>query len=226
MQNPKNGVNFVTNEDLDKSLWHAYTMNSDYNVSTSSWVPCVDSLSERCTWSLEVNIPRTIRDIGNPRIIGTKEALKYEQNQQRGRITNATGQSRAVDEDKTGLYHSLHDNEDDDEVVVVEDDVDDDGEVDEEDLSNSDLVVVSGDFNNVKETPHPIDQSKKVVSWSILTQCVLTMLDGRWDVLKVLYCLKALVAQMKMTMNVMTMVLLMEQMPLMNRVIMRSLFTH
>lgn len=166
-KNPKNGVNFVTNEDLDKSLWHAYTMNSDYNVSTSSWVPCVDSLSERCTWSLEVNIPRTIRDIGNPRIIGTKEALKYEQNQQRGRITNATGQSCAVDEDKTGLYHSLHDNEDDDEVVVVEDDVDDDGEVDEEDLSNSDLVVVSGDFNNVKETPHPIDQSKKVVSWSI-----------------------------------------------------------
>ena len=153
--NPKNGVNFVTNEDLDKTLWHAYTMNSDYNVSTSSWVPCIDSLSERCTWSLEVNIPRTLRDIGNPRIIGTKEALNYEQNQKKGKSLVNLEQYRGDPEDKLNLYD------------VNEEDVEDDADVDEEDLANTDLIVVSGDFNNVKETPHPIDQSKKVVSWSI-----------------------------------------------------------
>ncbi|RCK67678.1 Transcription initiation factor TFIID subunit 2 [Candida viswanathii] len=150
-KNAKNGVNFVTNDDLDRKLWHAYTMNSDYNVSTSSWVPCIDSLWERCTWSLEVNIPRTIRDIGSPRIIGTKEAFTYEQNQKKSRQSEVVGRSSDAADDKQDVYH-VHE---------------DDAEVDEEDLANSDLVVVSGDFNNVKETPHPIDQSKKVVSWSI-----------------------------------------------------------
>ena len=61
--NPKNGLNFITDKKADRKYWHAYTVNSDYNISTSSWVPCVDNLWDRCTWSLEINIPRTIKDI-------------------------------------------------------------------------------------------------------------------------------------------------------------------
>ncbi|EGW30518.1 uncharacterized protein SPAPADRAFT_157654 [Spathaspora passalidarum NRRL Y-27907] len=134
LQNPKNGINFVTNSNIDRRNWHAYTVNSTYGVSTSSWVPCIDNLWERCTWSLEVNIPRTIKDIGNPRIIGSKEAIQYAQSRR----------NTAVDDD---------DDQEDDEQ--------------QDDDENLDLTVCSGDFNNVKETPHPIDLSKKVVSWSL-----------------------------------------------------------
>ncbi|KHC47363.1 transcription initiation factor TFIID subunit 2 [Candida albicans P60002] len=141
VKNPQNGVNFVTNEDIEKKLWHAYTTNSNYNVSTSSWVPCIDDLSSRCTWSLEVNIPRTLKDIGNPRMIGSKEALDYQQ-MRRKRSGEAT----------QNFAQQNNDSDDDD---------------DDEDIGNYDMVVPSGDFNNVKETPHPIDLSKKVVSWSI-----------------------------------------------------------
>lgn len=129
--NPKNGINFITDKNLDKKKWHAYTTNSDYNISTSSWVPCIDNLWERSTWSIELNIPRTIKDIGKPRIIGTK--------------TN--GRKRK----------SLHGSE-------VEEDEE---EEEDEDDENYDINVCTGDFNNVKETPHSIDLSKKVVSWSI-----------------------------------------------------------
>lgn len=136
VKNPQNGVNFVTNEDIEKKLWHAYTTNSNYNVSTSSWVPCIDDLSSRCTWSLEVNIPRTLKDIGNPRMIGSKEALDYQQ-MRRKRSGEAT----------QNFAQQNNDSDDDD---------------DDEDIGNYDMVVPSGDFNNVKETPHPIDLSKKL----------------------------------------------------------------
>ncbi|CCG24484.1 Tsm1 transcription initiation factor TFIID subunit [Candida orthopsilosis Co 90-125] len=134
LKNPKNGVNFITNDDIEKKLWHAYTTNSEYNVSTSSWVPCLDNFNNRCTWSLDVSVPRTLKDIGNPRIIGSKEAIAY---QKRTKNTLSTDGNELENED---------------------------GEDDED---NPDLIVCSADTNNVKEAPHPIDLSKKVVSWSI-----------------------------------------------------------
>ncbi|KAG7664263.1 taf2 [[Candida] subhashii] len=138
LKNPNNGVNFITNNDIDRKSWHAYTRNSDYNVSTSSWVPCIDNLWDRNTWSLEVNIPRTVRDIGNPRIIGSKEAIRFARNKNKRHQDD-------IDEEDGGAS----------------------GGGDDDDIDNYDLVVCSGDFNNVKETPHPIDLSKKVVSWSV-----------------------------------------------------------
>ncbi|ODV81976.1 uncharacterized protein CANTADRAFT_24685 [Suhomyces tanzawaensis NRRL Y-17324] len=139
--NCKNGVNFITPKNQDKKSWHAYTTNSAYNISTSSWVPCIDNLWERYIWSIEVNIPRTIKDIGNTRIIGA-----HDPRRRRRRKDGETQQRN------------------DDEVNEVDDNDNDD---DDDDDSNYDLVVCSGDFNNIKETPHPIDLSKKVVSWSI-----------------------------------------------------------
>lgn len=133
--NPKNGVNFVCDSD-DKKRWHAYSVNSEYNVSTSSWVPCVDNLSERSTWSVEMNIPRTIKDIGNPQL--TEEQVPDED----------AMETDGVDEEPP----AKETNDDDD---------------DEDDSENYDLFVCTGDFNNTKETPHPADLSKKIVSWSI-----------------------------------------------------------
>ncbi|CAH2354537.1 transcription initiation factor TFIID subunit 2 [[Candida] railenensis] len=142
--NPKNGVNFVTSDKQNKRNWHAYTMNSEYNISTSSWVPCIDNLWERSTWSMELSIPRTVNDIGFERVIGTKEAM-IKRKKKKPRIIHEDGEVD-VNEDVEG-----------------EDDEDSDDEEDD----NYDLSVCTGDFNNIKETPHPIDLSKKVVMWSI-----------------------------------------------------------
>lgn len=134
--NPRNGVNFVTDKNIEKKSWVAYTTNADYGVSTSSWVPCIDNFWDRCTWSLEVNVPMTARDISNPRLVGSK--------------------------DSQGATETTDDITDDNKRSNDEDEVDD-----EDDEEQYDLVVCSGDFNNVKETPHPEDLSKKVVSWAI-----------------------------------------------------------
>lgn len=133
-KNPRNGVNFVTPKNVDKKSWVAYTTNSDYGVSTSSWVPCIDNLWDRCTWSLEVNVPRSAKDIGNPRFIGADD----------------DNDENNFNTEKQKL-----------------DDKDSKDELDEDEEEQHDLVVCSGDLNNVKETPHPLDFSKKVVSWAI-----------------------------------------------------------
>lgn len=156
--NPKNGLNFITNKKADKKYWHAYTVNSDYNISTSSWVPCIDNLWDRCTWSLEINIPRTIKDIGNPRIIGSEKG-----NTINGKYTDK--KHRSIDDRSN--ENEVQNIQNDDENVDDDENDDEDDDDDEDDNENFDLVVCTGDFNNVKETPHPIDISKKVVSWSI-----------------------------------------------------------
>ncbi|CCH43782.1 Transcription initiation factor TFIID subunit 2 [Wickerhamomyces ciferrii] len=73
LKNPKSGLVFVGGKgtQLPRSEWHAFTSNPDIGVSTSSWVPCVDSLWEKSTWELEISIPRTVKDIGVSRIIGS-----------------------------------------------------------------------------------------------------------------------------------------------------------
>lgn len=63
--NPKSGVNFACDPEVERKFWHAYTVNSEFNVSASSWVPCIDNMIEKSTWSIELSIPRTIKDIGN-----------------------------------------------------------------------------------------------------------------------------------------------------------------
>lgn len=148
--NPKNGINFISNEKLE--LLHVYTTNSEYNISTSSWVPCIDNFWDRCTWTVEVNVPRTIKDIGCPRIIGSAEALGKRR---QSKVKNSLD-SENLSEAEDNMRDVEKSNNDEDE-----------SDDDDEDINNRDIIVCSGDFNNVKETPHPIDLSKKVVSWSI-----------------------------------------------------------
>lgn len=56
---PKNGVHFMC--EGEEHLWHAYTVNSEYNISTLSWVPCVDNFWEKNTWLVELTVPRSIK---------------------------------------------------------------------------------------------------------------------------------------------------------------------
>ncbi|CCE78783.1 Piso0_000812 [Millerozyma farinosa CBS 7064] len=173
--NPKNGVNFICNPKKDKKFWHAYTINSSYNISTSSWVPCIDNMWERCTWSVEVNVPRAIKDIGNPRLIGSEststDSHKVTASRNGVAKENETTASTSTDVEKNTEDPTNYDNDNDDDGDDDNDNEDDEDEEeeddDDDDSDNLDLVVCSGDFNNIKETPHPIDRSKKVVSWSI-----------------------------------------------------------
>ncbi|PIS56432.1 hypothetical protein CJI97_001684 [Candidozyma auris] len=136
--NPNNGVNFSCFGE-DRKLWHAYTVNSEYNVSTSSWVPCVDNLWEKGTWSFELTVPRSTKDIDN--------FSSFE-----------NGSLNDSKEDEVETKHSSS------KGIPVDHNESDD---DEDDAEHFDLFVCTGDTNNVKETPHPTDKSKKVVSWSI-----------------------------------------------------------
>lgn len=207
--NPKNGVHFICPESEDSSLWHVYTANSGYNVSTSSWVPCIDNLLERSIWSLEISIPRSVRDVENLRrrlgkSIGTESVLidvvakgasqEDAESQSLGgknMTDDETGneiedlQKDSVDggldiierEHKTEIYEESADAKEKEILCGVEENENDDSKAenqpqeeeteDEDDGDSLDLFVCTGDYNNTKESAHPTDLSKKVVSWSI-----------------------------------------------------------
>lgn len=135
LRNPNNGVNFACLGE-DKKLWHAYTVNSEFNVSTSSWVPCIDNLWEKGTWSFELTVPRSTRDIDN-------FATDNENDKD----------SMDVDESSTTKEKETSEKVESDE--------------EEDESEHFDLFVCTGDSANTKETPHPTDDSKKIVSWSI-----------------------------------------------------------
>lgn len=71
--NPRSGVNFINNIDSDKRFCHVYTLNTEYNTSTSSWVPCIDDITEKCTWTIELSVPKTIKDIEETNSISTED---------------------------------------------------------------------------------------------------------------------------------------------------------
>lgn len=160
--NPKNGLNFVCHSD-DKNLWHAYTVNSEYNISTSSWVPCIDNLWERCTWSIDISIPRTVKDIVD---------LLAEEEQSLGRSASTQQPIEAEDGDDTGIDRIEDDNDSDSNDIDAGNNAkgdENDNEEEDEDSENYDLFVCTGDFNNLKEMAHRYDPRKKVVSWSIFS---------------------------------------------------------
>lgn len=157
LSNPKNGLNFVCHSP-DKGLWHAYTVNSEYNISTSSWVPCIDNLWERCTWSIDISIPRTVKDIvdllESPTADGKLKTGKEKQ-------TDPEKQSEGGEHEDESDGDNGHANDDNDDA--------DNNDEDDEDAENYDMFVCTGDFNNLKEMPHRSDPRKKVVSWSIFS---------------------------------------------------------
>ncbi|EEB09695.1 TATA-binding protein associated factor Taf2 [Schizosaccharomyces japonicus yFS275] len=60
LRKPMCGLTFVGTDVVDKRYPHLYTSHSTLPYSASAWVPCFDSIWERCTWELEVTIPKTL----------------------------------------------------------------------------------------------------------------------------------------------------------------------
>lgn len=85
VKNPRNGLLFNggLQTNVPRDNWCCYTVNNDMNFSASCWVPCIDNLYEKNTWEINVSVPKTVGDIGDSKIIGTKEADIAMRKQQR-----------------------------------------------------------------------------------------------------------------------------------------------
>ncbi|KAI9361250.1 hypothetical protein DFJ73DRAFT_814560 [Zopfochytrium polystomum] len=59
---PVAGVHFISASAKSDSLPHLFADN--HANSARYWMPCVDKLSERCTWELQFIVPRTAQDAG------------------------------------------------------------------------------------------------------------------------------------------------------------------
>ncbi|KAI9315007.1 hypothetical protein BX666DRAFT_1965766 [Dichotomocladium elegans] len=60
LQNPRAGVVFVE-PDINVAPYrfrHVYTVNQPLPGATRTWLPCIDKISERCTWDMEFIVPR------------------------------------------------------------------------------------------------------------------------------------------------------------------------
>jgi transcription initiation factor TFIID subunit 2 len=60
LRHPREGLQFVgLSENESERIPHVYTTASSDDAARC-WIPCVDSLWERCTWELEFAVPRTL----------------------------------------------------------------------------------------------------------------------------------------------------------------------
>lgn len=144
VKNLKNGILFNggVHTNIPKNLWYCHTFNNDVGCSASSWVPCIDNFLEKPAWDINIVVPKTIGNIGQSIIIGTKkaeEAFRKSALQQVGSEgTNAKDTKVVEDEDLEEIENSM------DSVP---------------------LTVVVPDLVSFRESPHPIDVAKKVVNF-------------------------------------------------------------
>lgn len=66
LEDPRNGVVYVQKDEeiAPYRSNHVYTVNQPLPGATRSWLPCIDRISERCTWDMEFIVPR--KDDGAP----------------------------------------------------------------------------------------------------------------------------------------------------------------
>ncbi|KAF8469681.1 hypothetical protein BDZ91DRAFT_808721 [Kalaharituber pfeilii] len=63
VENIRDGFHFVGCDPDDLRFPHAYTTHSPLPGSACALFPCIDDVHERCTWEIEITIPRTLGDI-------------------------------------------------------------------------------------------------------------------------------------------------------------------
>lgn len=165
LENPLNGLRFISGDEIDVKKWHVYTTNSEFNVSTSSWVPCIDNLWDKCTWTIELNIPRSTKELeGTP----TRKPTTIGQPNDDHRDKDESKQ--VSEQEKDNVEHEVEDEVEDENP----NDESDGNKSENEDLEDAmddddyqDLIVCAGDVDNYKELPHPSKRNRKLVSWSI-----------------------------------------------------------
>ncbi|CUS24320.1 LAQU0S15e01860g1_1 [Lachancea quebecensis] len=159
LHNPTTGLQFDTSR--EQSLWNACTTNTELNSSASHWLPCVDTLEEKCTWELEFSIPKKVRDIGTSNIVGASQPRRRRRN------PNTPSRDDEHDTD-SGIDNIDNDGHEADNRNQNEDDDEEMDEEDEEDNPlNREMVVCCSEFSSGKEVPHPTDLSRKVASFQI-----------------------------------------------------------
>lgn len=177
LNNPTTGLRFDTASDAQQHLWNAYTTNSELCCTASYWMPCVNMLDEKCTWEIEISVPRKVKDIGTSKIIGQQE-----------NISRRLRPPRQSDTGSQTATHDKNDNDDrfegnnskdvkseigkDQEVVEEEEEEEDDeydilDEEDENNMLNREIQVCCCEFSTVKESAHPTDLNKKLFSFQI-----------------------------------------------------------
>ena len=57
--NPKEGIRFVGAQGDGGEIPHVYTSSSSSDAARC-WVPCIDTLWDRCTWELQLSVPRSL----------------------------------------------------------------------------------------------------------------------------------------------------------------------
>ncbi|OWB59302.1 binding protein [[Candida] boidinii] len=156
IKNPKNGILFYGGKhtNIPKNRWFCYTVNNDFNCSASSWVPCVDNFYEKPAWDINIVVPKTIADIGEEKIIGTKKA-ELALKKLHAKL-NATKDDDDDDNNNNGdSINEVKDNN------LNDDDNDNDENIDE----SIPIVVAVPDLVSSKELPHNMDIGKKLVNF-------------------------------------------------------------
>ncbi|KAG0684027.1 hypothetical protein C6P40_001817 [Pichia californica] len=145
VKNMKNGILFNggIHTDIPKNKWHCYTFNNDFGCSTSSWVPCIDNFHEKPAWDINIIVPKTVGDIGQSILIGTKRAEKIFRD--------------------NAIQNAKEKNNNPSKTDIVEDNQDDENE--EVNIESTPIKVVVPDLVSFRESPHPIDVAKKVINF-------------------------------------------------------------
>lgn len=171
VNNPSTGVRFDTISETQQHLWNVYTTNSELCCTASYWMPCVNMLDEKCTWEVEISVPRKVKDIGTSKIIGQQENIsrrlrphkqsEMDLNRNYNDISdNAYTTPNDVKQENEKKVHDQEDEEEDDEYEMLD-------EEDENNTLNKDIQVCCCEFSTAKETSHPTDLTKKLFSFQI-----------------------------------------------------------
>lgn len=166
LHNPTTGLQFDTSR--DQPLWYACTTNTELNSSTSHWLPCVDTLEEKCTWELEFSVPKKVKDIGTSNIVGASQPRRRRRTLHNSELEDERDRDGGIDNTVNGIEaengpnddRKQHNQHDEDEEELEE-------EEEEDNPMNRDIVVCCSEFSSGKEVPHPTDLSRKMVSFQI-----------------------------------------------------------
>ncbi|KAK9447276.1 uncharacterized protein V1518DRAFT_421804 [Limtongia smithiae] len=79
VENPSMGISFI-HKSKKHRYEHVYTYSNPYGISTSSWLPCVDGLWERCSWEFEITVPNTLGDLKRMNTATKRRANGYSTN--------------------------------------------------------------------------------------------------------------------------------------------------
>lgn len=182
LSNPTTGLRFDTVAENQPHLWNAYTTNAELAATASFWMPCVNILDEKCTWEIEISVPRKVRDIGTSKIVGQQEldgkkkktdkpvleaddtnkegtTHQEEHPQENDNDQNTTAEQTVVKQDNKEQNDSHHDEDEEDDYDIAEED--------ESNPLNRDIQVCCSEFSTMKESAHPTDMSKHLFSFQV-----------------------------------------------------------